>query len=144
MYLGADKFGYQTITFVEEYMRSRGIEYANQGVKSENEDLKLEDLIPRVTSQVLKNNNNKGILSCGTGIGVMVGANKLRGIRACLATNERIAEWAVVYDRCNILCLSGWNSNKEDIFKIVDSFLNAQYDGDQDRLHMMDIFDTWR
>ncbi|KKS19181.1 MAG: Sugar-phosphate isomerase, RpiB/LacA/LacB family [Candidatus Roizmanbacteria bacterium GW2011_GWC2_41_7] len=143
IYIGADKYGYKAISIVEEYFQSKSIEYTNVGVKSEKEDIQLESLIPKVVNPVKENNMNKGILSCGTGAGVEIGANRFSGIRACLAANEKIAEWSVVYDNSNILCLSGWEINKDNIKKILDAWLNAAYDGNQDRLKMMEEFDSW-
>jgi len=114
------------------------------GVTSENQDIKLEDLIPKVTKKILGLENNKGILICGTGIGVAIGANKIKGIRANLATDKTIAEWSVTYDNCNVLCLTGWKPKKINIEKIIQSFLNAKYDGSEKRLQMVKTFDTWR
>lgn len=143
IFIAADKHGYKTITFVEDYLKSKGMKYMNLGVKNESENIKLEDMIPNIVKKVILDENNKGILSCGTGVGVEVGANKFSGIRACLATNEKIAEWSVIYDKCNILCLTGWNNNKDRIYKILDKWFASKYDGDKQRLRMMDIFNTW-
>src|SRR5258708_1010630 len=129
--------------YVENFLRSQHIEYENLGVKQENEDMKLEDMIPKVVSQVKEKEENKGILSCGSGVGVEVGANKFSGIRACLATNEKIAKWSRIYDNCNVLCLVGWESNKETVGKILTAWLKTEYDGSEKRLKMMDVFDTW-
>lgn len=103
----------------------------------------LEIMIPPVVKGVLEDQNNRGILSCGTGVGVEVGVNKFSGIRACLATSEELAEWAAVYDKCNVLCLVGWGSSKEKIFKMLDKWLNAKYDGDKGRLKTFEEFDKW-
>jgi RpiB/LacA/LacB family sugar-phosphate isomerase len=143
IYIASDKHGYKAILFAEEYLRSHNLEYKNLGVNNASEDRKLEDVIPNVVRKVRENENNKGILSCGTGIGVEVGVNKFSGIRACLATNEKLAEWAVVYDKCNVLCLSGWDVTKENVFRILDGWFNSTYDGDEDRLKMFKEFDAW-
>ena len=82
-------------------------------------------------------------MSCGTGVGVEVGINKLSGIRACLAQDERIAEYARVYDDCNVLCLVGWETSEEKVEKIMHAWLQARYDGNQERLKMFDVFDLW-
>ncbi|HUQ85790.1 MAG TPA: RpiB/LacA/LacB family sugar-phosphate isomerase [Candidatus Limnocylindrales bacterium] len=143
IYLAGDKQGYDAVKIVSDFLDSKRIYYQNLGVKSSSEDLKLEDMIPSVTKKVLEEENNIGILSCGSGIGVEVGANKFSGIRACLATNEKIAEWAKVYDNCNILCLVGWNPDKANIEKIVSAFLNSDYDGSEKRLKMFEEFNKW-
>jgi|SRR3989339_335178 len=144
IYLGADKHGYEALKIVKNYLTSKNIKFTNLGVTSENQDIKLEDLIPKVTKKILGLENNKGILICGTGIGVAIGANKIKGIRANLATDKTIAEWSVTYDNCNVLCLTGWKPKKINIEKIIQSFLNAKYDGSEKRLQMVKTFDTWR
>lgn len=143
IYLGGDKHGLKVIKFVEEYLKSKNIEFINLGVQNDNNDISLQELIPKVTSEIIKENNNIGILSCGTGVGVEVGANKLKGIRACLANDEKVAEYARVYDDCNLLCLVGWESNEEKIKRILEAWFRSNYDGNVDRLKMFDAFDVW-
>ncbi|MBI4043613.1 MAG: RpiB/LacA/LacB family sugar-phosphate isomerase [Candidatus Diapherotrites archaeon] len=142
--LGADRHGFKAIGFVEGYLNARKFPFVNVGVKAEGENVNLEDLIPRAVDKVKENKANKGIFSCGTGVGVAVGANKFNGIRACLAVNEKMAEWSVVYDDCNVLCLAGWGVDKKTVFKILDSWFSAKYDGDKNRRKMLQHFDTWR
>lgn len=144
IYLGADKHGLRVIKIVEKYLAKNNIKNINLGIKKIGDDIKLEDLIPKVTSKILKSGGNKGILVCGTGVGVAIGANKVKGVRANLATDKKVAEWSVVYDNCNVLCLSGWITNLKKINEIVDSFLKAKYDGSEKRFRMMKVFDTWR
>lgn len=143
IYLGADKHGLKAIQHVAELLQSKGIAFVNVGIEKEGEDISLQELIPKVTNEVLKDRQNTGILSCGTGVGVEVGANKLAGIRACLATDEKVAEYARVYDDCNVLCLVGWETDKEKVEKIVNAWLKAGYDGNEARLKMFDAFDAW-
>ena len=117
IYLGADKHGLEVVGMIETYLKENKIPYQNLGVKTIKENILLEDLIPKVATKILGLENNKGILICGTGIGITIGANKIKGIRANLATDKTIAEWSVVYDNCNVLCLSGWNPDKKMLKK---------------------------
>ena len=144
IYVGGDKHGYKAIEHVSDFLVSQKIEFINLGVQNENEDIKLEDLIPKIISEILKDKENKAILSCGTGVGIEIGANKFAGIRAVLATNEKIAEWSRTYDDCNVLCLVGWNTEKAKVEKIVDTWLKSNYDGNIDRLEMIKKFDSWQ
>lgn len=143
IYIAGDKHSFDAMKVVEEYLKSHNLQYTDFGVKSATEDMKLEDMIPRITAKVLESKNNLGILSCGTGIGVEVGANKFSGIRASLATDEKIAEWSKVYDDCNILCLVGWGAERSRVNKILDAWFSAKYDGDKDRLKMFEAFNKW-
>lgn len=142
IYLAGDNHGYQAMEFVMEYLGENEIEYVNLGVRDVSEKMKLGDMIPLVVEEVLKDRNNFGILSCGTGIGVEIGANKFSGIRACLAVNAKIAEWSKVYDKCNVLCLIGWDTTKEKVYLILDAWFQAEYDGDEGRLKMFEAFDA--
>lgn len=143
IYLAADKHGYQAIQFAMEYLEKNKMDYINLGVQSDSEEMKLEDMIPPVAKEVLADEKNIAILSCGTGIGVEVGANKFSGIRACLAANEKIAEWSKIYDKCNVLCLIGWEAKQQKVNTILEAWFKAEYDGDQSRLEMFRIFDQW-
>lgn len=143
IYLGGDKHGFKAIKIVEECLKSEGKDFVNLGVQNEEENISLQELIPKVTNEILKDKSNTGILSCGTGVGIVVGANKLKGIRACLATDEKIAEYARVYDDCNVLCLMGWDNDKEKIERILKVWLKSDFDGNQERLEMFKAFDVW-
>ncbi len=143
IYIAGDKHGYTVVEIIGEYLRSKEIDFQNVGVQNDSQDMELQDMIPKVTNGVLEDVNNFGILTCGTGIGVEVGANKFSGIRACLATNEKIAQWARTYDNCNVLCLVGWEPDKEEIIKILDTFFNTSYDGNEGRLKMFEEFNKW-
>jgi ribose 5-phosphate isomerase B len=143
IYIAADKHGFKTIWFVEDFLKSKGVEYTNVGASKEDEEVRLEDIVPAVVNPILTDGSNRGILSCGTGVGVEVGANKFGGIRACLATDKKVAEWSRVYDDCNVLCLVGWESTKGQVEKIVKAWLAAEYDGNEKRRAMFETFSTW-
>lgn len=143
IYLGADKHGLKAIQFVSDFFKLNNVEFVNLGVQKEGEDAKLEELIPKVATEILKDKKNLGILSCGTGVGVEVGINKLSGIRACLATDEKIAEYSRTYDDCNVLCLVGWEAEKEKVEQIVSVWLKTEYDGNDSRLKMFETFNMW-
>lgn len=143
IYLAGDKHGWSVISFVSEYLTQHKKKFINLGVSKADEDIALEEMLPPVAKAVLQSTENSAIVSCGTGVGVEVGINKFSGIRAVLATSPQIATWAVEKDKCNVLCLVGWDATKESVYKILDAWLSAAYDGNQKRLAMMATFDTW-
>ena len=144
IYLGADKQGFEAIKIAMEWLDNRGFKYENLGVKSKDQDMKLENLLPPIAEKVRADTKNLGIVSSGTGVGVEVGINKFSGIRACLADDPEVTEWSKIYDNCNVLCLIGWRPDRGKIEKILVSWFAAGYDGDSDRLKMMQEFDKWR
>jgi len=142
-YLATDKHGLNVSLYVTEYFQEKSIQFTNLGIHSEGEDIRLEDMIPPFVDKIRESESNRGILICGTGIGVEIGANKFASIRACLATTPQIAQWASEYDTCNVLCLVGWDDDKEKVFALLDAWINTSYDGDEGRLKMFEAFDTW-
>lgn len=143
IFVAGDKHGFKVAEYVREYLQKNSLHYENLGVSSDQEDMELQDMIPPVVQKVLEDVTNSGILICGTGIGVEVGANKFSGIRACLATTPQIAQWARQYDKCNILCLVGWDDDKEKLNKILDAWFEAEYDGSESRSKMFEEFNKW-
>lgn len=143
IYIGGDKFGYDLIKIVSSYFGSRSIEYQNLGVNSPDEGIELEELIPKVVNKIRKSGDNKGILVCGTGVGVEIGANRFKGIRASLCNTPKLAEWARDKDNANVLCLSGWDFDEANIQAVLDTWFKTNYDGDAKRLKMFSAFDEW-
>lgn len=143
IYLGADKHGWKAIAIVKEYLDLHKKSYLDLGVQNESDEKVIENIIPLVAKEVLRDEAHIGILSCGTGVGVEVGVNKFSGIRGCLVTNKIIAQYAVEKDKCNVMCLVGWNPNKKTIFEILDTWFSAQYDGSVTRLKMFEVFNSW-
>ena len=71
----------------------------------------------------------KGILCCGTGIGMSIAANKVRGIRAAVLSDEFSAEMTRRHNNTNVLCLGGRVIDCEKAVKLADIFLNTEYEG---------------
>ncbi len=144
IYIAGDKHGYSAIRYITEYLTEKRIAFENLGVQNSETDDKLENFLPKVASQVLSQPENSGIVSCGTGVGVEVGINKFKGIRACLANEPKIAKWGKIYDKCNVLCIPGWEIDRETVFAILDEWFGNSYDGNTDRLKMFEAFDAWK
>jgi glycine/serine hydroxymethyltransferase len=70
-----------------------------------------------------------GLLICTTGVGMSITANKVAGVRAALVTDEQTATLARKHNNANVLCLAGKSTPPEEARKIVDAFLNAQFEG---------------
>lgn len=143
IYVGADKHGYKAIKIIVGWLKNNNYEFENLGVTDSDNDIKLEKLLPPIAKKVRGNDQNLGIVSCGTGVGVEVGINKFSGIRACLTDDSELAAWSKIYDNCNVLCLVGWRADKDKVEKILAKWLEAKYDGDKDRLKMMEEFNRW-
>ena len=87
------------------------------------------DYAKKVCKDVLKF-KSKGILICGTGIGMSIAANKIKGIRAADCTNEKMAELAREHNAANVLCLGAELLKEKDAIKIVKKFLRTEFSHD--------------
>lgn len=83
------------------------------------------DLIEKIN----KNDNSKGILICGTGVGMSVAANRNSNIRAGLAFNPEVAELIKKHNNANVLVLPGRFMNIQEALKCIDNFLNSNFEG---------------
>ena len=104
--LGSDHGGYQLKENMKKYLKEQNIEYVDFGCQNEK-SVDYPDVGFKVAIEVKKGKYNKGILICGTGIGMSVVANKVRGIRAALCSNEFIARCSREHNDSNILVLGG-------------------------------------
>ena len=92
---------------------------------------------------VLSGEYERGILICGTGIGISMAANKFDGIRAALCTNVFSAKMAKEHNNANIICLGGRVTGRELAFMIVDTFMEAEFQGGRhqnriDKIHAIE------
>jgi len=87
------------------------------------------DKAVEATSLFLGGEYDYGILCCGTGIGVSITANKIRGIRCALPQNSYAAAMAVEHNDCQFIAFGGRIDYQESPERILDAFLNAKYQG---------------
>ncbi len=87
------------------------------------------DIAKAVAESVTRGDFERGILICGTGIGMCIVANKVKGIRAAMCYSTLSASWARQHNDANILCLSGEETPKQ-ISEVIDAFLTSEFDLD--------------
>ena len=126
---------------VGSWLKEKEFEFKNVGASSQKEVLPLVEMVPKVARPIQSNEATSGILICGTGAGVEIGANRFKGIRASLCIEARQAEWARIYDNANVLCLSAWITDRPD--SILDAWFGNDFDGDPDRAQMIKGFDEF-
>ena len=71
----------------------------------------------------------KGVAVCGTGMGIAIAANKVRGIRCCVVVSDDYARLAAGHNNANIIALGGRFTNPEDAIRYVDIWLNTKFEG---------------
>jgi len=95
-----------------------------------NEDsVDYPDYAERVAAAVNRGEAERGILVCGSGIGIMIAANKINGIRCALAWNEETARLARQHNDANIVAVGGRTTAPEVISEIVRAFLTTEFAG---------------
>ena len=144
IFVAADHFGIEAKQVVTDWLSSHGIAFTEFGSCAPDDKCGIADFIPKVTSHVLQSSDNRGIMICGTGIGVAIGANRFKGIRSVLASNPLLAEWSRTYDNSNVLCLSGWNPDEKNIREILDVWFATKFvDSDGRKNEFLSAMDRW-
>lgn len=126
--LGCDHGGYNLIVAIKAYLDEKGIEYKEYGTFG-TESVDYPIYAYKVAKAVTSGECESGILCCGTGIGISMAANKVKGIRAAVVTNEFSAEMTRRHNNANILCMGGRISTEEEALKYTELFINTPYEG---------------
>ncbi len=126
--IGSDHAGFKLKNEMLVYLLEKGIELQDFGPDSAD-SVDYPDFAHKVAESVADGDNDLGILICGSGNGVCITANKHKGVRAALAWEEEIASLARQHNNANILCVPARFVSKQKAFKIVDAWLNAEFEG---------------
>ena len=140
--IGADHGGFELKEHIKKHLDELGLEYKDYGTYSE-ESVDYPDCAKPVCEAVMDRTADKGILICGTGIGISIAANKHKGIRAALCGDVYSAKMTKVHNNANVICLGGRVTGRELAFMIVDAWLNAEYEGGRhqariDKIHAIE------
>lgn len=127
--IGCDHGGYQLKLEIINYLEKKGLEYQDFGCDGEAVDYPI--IARKVGQAILDGTCEKGILICGTGIGISIVANKMKGIRCALCSDCFSAEATRLHNDTNIVALGGRVVGPELAVKIVDTFLNTPFSGDE-------------
>ena len=128
--LGCDHGGYELKEEIKKHLDEQGVAYEDFGCDS----LKSTDYpiyAKKVAHAILDGKCDKGILICGTGIGISITANKFKGIRAALCSDCFSAEATRLHNDANVLAMGGRVVGPGLALKIVDTFLNTPFSGDE-------------
>ena len=129
--LGCDHGGYDLMQEVKNYLDEGKLEYKDFGCYG-TESVDYPDYAKKVSQAIVSGECDKGILICGTGIGVSITANRIPGIRAALCTDCYCAEMTRLHNDANVLAMGGRVVGPGLAVKIVETFLNTAF-SDEDR-----------
>ena len=113
---------------MKEHLEKRGYEVNYLGIDHE-ESIDYPDQAEKCCREYLKGGYEFGIVLCGTGIGISMAANKIKGIRCALVQDKYSSEKAKQHNNANILSFGGRVEYKEDPMEILDAFIDAKFEG---------------
>lgn len=125
--IGSDHGGYALKCEVAEHLKSRGLDFIDCGCGGEKCD--YPDIAEKVCEKITSGECGKGILICGTGIGISMSANKIKGIRAALCGDWYSAKFTRLHNDANVLCMGGRVTGPGLALEIVDVFLDTEFEG---------------
>jgi ribose 5-phosphate isomerase B len=128
--IGSDHAGFKLKEEIKKHLAKQKIEVADLGTNSE-EAVDYPDFAFPVAEAVSSKKADRGILICGSGVGMVVAANKVKGIRAVNAYDENTAKQSREHGDCNVLCLAGRKLSTDQALKIVDIWLKTPFSGDE-------------
>jgi ribose 5-phosphate isomerase B len=126
--IGSDHAGVALKQALRQHLEKKGLAVQDVGPTS-TESVDYPDFARLVTTAVLEQSSNVGILICGSGIGMSIAANKVKGIRAALVTSVEMAQMTKRHNNANVLCLSARMVPEDTNLAMVDAWLNEEFEG---------------
>lgn len=126
--VGSDHRGFQVKTKVVELLRALGHDVSDEGTFG-TESVDYPDFAQAVARKVAGHEADRGILICGTGIGMCIAANKVPGVRAATCHDDLTAEMSRRHNDVNVLCLSADMLGERLIDRMIDLWLKTEFEG---------------
>lgn len=126
--IGSDHAGFAAKVEVKSYLSSRGHEVLDAGPSSD-ERCDYPDFASIVAQAVSRNECPRGVLICGTGIGMSITANKFKGVRAALCHSPDTARMSRAHNDANILCLGARVLDMDRLLETLRAWLSTPYEG---------------
>lgn len=142
--IAADHGGYELKEKIKEHLESIYANYKDVEILDIGTDSDASVDYPmygkKCAEKVASGQAQKGIVICGTGIGISIAANKVKGIRCALCTNEKMAEMSRKHNDANMLALGGRITDPDTALRIVDVWLKTKFEGGRHkrRVDMLD------
>ncbi len=128
VFLGSDHAGFAMKEALKPYFERRGVEVTDVGTYSEDA-VDYPDLAVKVGRAVASGEAERGVLVCGSGIGMAVAANKVPGVRAAMVTDPELATMMRKHNDANVVTLGGRYIPVELAEEILDAFLDTAFEG---------------
>ena len=126
--ISSDHAGYPLKEEIKKYLEEKGIEYKDCGAYS-TDSVDYPYQAKKACDLVVSGECEKAILCCGTGIGMSMAANKIKGIRAAACSETFSAKYTRLHNDANVLCIGGRVIGPGVALEMVDLFLNTEFEG---------------
>lgn len=126
--IGCDHGGLEHKDAIVAHLKERGFEVKDSGIY-ENHSVDYPDIAVKVCADVTSGECERGILVCGTGIGMSLAANKVKGIRAAAVSEHFSAKYTRLHNDSNVLCLGGRVIGVGTALELVDLFVDTEFEG---------------
>lgn len=126
--LAADHGGFHLKEEVKKHLDEKGVEYIDCGTHS-TDSVDYPDMAVAACEKITSGQCNLGLLFCGTGVGISIAANKIKGIRACCCSDTFSAKYTRMHNDANVLCMGGRVVGAGLACEMVDLFLNTEFEG---------------
>jgi ribose 5-phosphate isomerase B len=137
--IGCDHGGYGLKLEIIKYLEKNGLEYQDFGCDGEAVDYPI--IAKKVGQAILDGKCKKGILICGTGIGISIAENKMKGIQCALCSDCFSAEATRLHNDTNVIALGGRVVGPELAVKMVDIFLNTPFSEDERHIRRIGLIE---
>ncbi len=131
IYIGADHRGFALKEYIRDYLAGEGRAVVDCGNAALDEADDYPDFAKAVALRVADEAGAKGIVICGSGNGVAITANKVRGIRAAVAMSAEQARAARSDEDANVIALAADHTEREEAREIVEAFLSTPFLGEE-------------
>lgn len=126
--LGCDHGGYELKEIIKEHLMKKDYYVLDVGTYS-IESVDYPDFGKEAAEAVIRKEADRGIVICGTGIGISIAANKVKGIRCALCTDEYMAKMSRMHNNANMLALGNRVIGRGLALNIVDSWISTEFEG---------------
>ncbi len=126
--IGCDHGGLEHKNAIKEHLEARGFEVIDSGIY-EQVSVDYPDIAKKVCADIISGKCERGILVCGTGIGMSIAANKIKGIRAAACSEHFSAKFTRLHNDSNVICLGGRVIGVGTAIELADIFVDTEFEG---------------
>lgn len=125
--IGSDKSGFTLKEALKAWLESEGFAVSDVGTLDIENFQPYFEVAPKVAGLIASGEFEKGILCCGTGMGMSIVANKYKGVYAAVVENIYASRMAAVVNKANVLCFGGWVTAPEQAVEIVKEWFRTDF-----------------